>query len=214
MCVLSNCIVLQQGRSLTFPADTIDEKDKFLKDIGMLVDSIINDGTFRSTEPIFNFYAIFTPSNEVSTKLQAASFATYDAALLAERCWRERRTERVCGFRSLQLHDAHNALISSSTPFGLYRDGHELRALYAAHRKTARQACAAVEAGYFGAQGGGCSQMALVGNFPFYGGLGGEFTSVSLVVASPKMALTAAGAKDHDGEQAEWSSRAASRNWP
>lgn len=65
-----------------------------------------------------------------------------------------------------------------STPFGLYRDGHELRGLYSAHRSRARAACRAVREGYFGEGVGGCDQMALISNFPYYGGLGGEFTSV------------------------------------
>jgi hypothetical protein len=62
----------------------------------------------------------------------------------------------------------------ASTPFGLYRDGHELRGIYAAHRKRARAACRAVRDGLF--KDGGCDYAALIGNSDLYGGLGGEFT--------------------------------------
>ncbi|KAL7414016.1 IgA peptidase M64-domain-containing protein [Mrakia frigida] len=116
---------------------THSEKSKFVSDVKRLVASIIDDGTFASTAPLFNFWGVYVESNESGVGSNG---------------------------------------VPKDTPFGLYRDSLELRALYAAHRGRARAACAAVREGYFGSKGGGCDQMALVGNFDYYGGLGGEFT--------------------------------------
>ncbi|TFY63568.1 hypothetical protein EVJ58_g3172 [Rhodofomes roseus] len=54
------------------------------------------------------------------------------------------------------------------TPFGLYRDGTELRGVYYAKPEIARAACF-----YFEDK---CDYPVLMGNDPLYGGLGGEFT--------------------------------------
>ncbi|KAK3841038.1 MAG: IgA peptidase M64-domain-containing protein [Linnemannia gamsii] len=54
------------------------------------------------------------------------------------------------------------------TSFRLYRDGTELRGIYVADPRAAREACRAV--GKYA-----CDFPSLIGNDPYYGGLGGEF---------------------------------------
>ncbi|KAF9934386.1 hypothetical protein FBU30_002210 [Linnemannia zychae] len=54
------------------------------------------------------------------------------------------------------------------TSFRLYRDGTELRGIYVANPRAAREACRAV--GKYA-----CDFPSLIGNDPYYGGLGGEF---------------------------------------
>ncbi|TDL28252.1 hypothetical protein BD410DRAFT_782226 [Rickenella mellea] len=54
------------------------------------------------------------------------------------------------------------------TVFGLYRDGTELRGVYYAKPETAHAACVSM--------GDKCDYPILLGNDPFYGGLGGRFT--------------------------------------
>ncbi|KAI1245984.1 hypothetical protein MGN70_012881 [Eutypa lata] len=53
------------------------------------------------------------------------------------------------------------------TVYGLYRDGTELRSLYYDKPEVARAACQSTDA---------CDYPILLGNDPFYGGLGGPFT--------------------------------------
>ncbi|CED82240.1 Ubiquitin-specific protease [Phaffia rhodozyma] len=113
----------------------LEERGKFMKDVKHLMSSIVEDGTFKSTADLFNFWGVFVPSEESGVGSNGQP---------------------------------------KKTPFGLYRDGHELRALYPGYRRRARKACKLVREGYLGE--GGCDQMAIVGNFAYYGGLGGEFT--------------------------------------
>ncbi|KAG0316947.1 hypothetical protein BGZ99_006605 [Dissophora globulifera] len=54
------------------------------------------------------------------------------------------------------------------TAFRLYRDGTELRGIYVADPRAARQACRAVGQH-------ACDFPSIIGNDPYYGGLGGEF---------------------------------------
>ncbi|KAI0265551.1 IgA peptidase M64-domain-containing protein [Gloeopeniophorella convolvens] len=65
--------------------------------------------------------------------------------------------------------------VPKDTPFGLYRDGTELRGLYYARPQAARAACRAL--------GDRCDYPVLIaraaGNDPLYGGLGGEFTTIT-----------------------------------
>nr|ODN91502.1 guanine nucleotide exchange protein for ADP-robosylation factor [Cryptococcus depauperatus CBS 7855] len=63
-------------------------------------------------------------------------------------------------------------------PFGLYRPGAELRAVFVRHHKKARAACRWFHDGRNGDMGG-CDQPIILGNDPLYGGLGGEFTIVT-----------------------------------
>jgi hypothetical protein len=58
---------------------------------------------------------------------------------------------------------------SKNTPFGLYRDGTELRGIYCSNPSAARKVCQKV--GQYA-----CDFPSLIGNDDFYGGLGGEFT--------------------------------------
>lgn len=57
------------------------------------------------------------------------------------------------------------------SPFGLYRPGRELRAVYVGHAGRAHAACA-----YWQELKGACDQPVLLGNDGLYGGLGGTFT--------------------------------------
>ncbi|KAJ2933385.1 hypothetical protein H1R20_g3718, partial [Candolleomyces eurysporus] len=61
--------------------------------------------------------------------------------------------------------------VPKDTPFGLYRDGTELRAVYYSKPKVARAACDSL--------GSGCDYPVLLGNDPLYGGLGGRFTVIT-----------------------------------
>jgi len=61
------------------------------------------------------------------------------------------------------------------TSFGLYRDGTELRGIYCSKASVARAACTAT---------GTCDFPTLIGNDPYYGGLGGEFTISTSSVTS------------------------------
>ncbi|KAL1923061.1 uncharacterized protein VTP21DRAFT_9437 [Calcarisporiella thermophila] len=54
------------------------------------------------------------------------------------------------------------------TAFGLYREGSELRGIYASKRREAHAACDSIGQS-------SCDFPSLIGNDPYYGGLGGEF---------------------------------------
>jgi hypothetical protein len=53
--------------------DTSDEYDKFMADATRLSEDISNNQTFNTVKPLLNFWAAFSPSNEVST---SALYAT------------------------------------------------------------------------------------------------------------------------------------------
>ncbi|KAI0345646.1 hypothetical protein BDW22DRAFT_1324402 [Trametopsis cervina] len=67
------------------------------------------------------------------------------------------------------------------TPYGLYRDGTELRGVYYSKPEVARSACLSM-----GAQ---CDYPILMGNDPLYGGLGGEFTVITPSLANGPLVL-------------------------
>lgn len=57
---------------------------------------------------------------------------------------------------------------AEDTPFQLYREAGQLRAIYTANAQYARQVCRSMGPG-------GCDYPSLIGNDDYYGGLGGEF---------------------------------------
>ncbi|KAF9453158.1 hypothetical protein P691DRAFT_802037 [Macrolepiota fuliginosa MF-IS2] len=61
--------------------------------------------------------------------------------------------------------------VPKNTPFGLYRDGTELRAVYYDKPEVAHAACDSMQ--------DQCDYPILLGNDPLYGGLGGEFTVIT-----------------------------------
>lgn len=67
------------------------------------------------------------------------------------------------------------------TPFGLYRDGTELRGVYYSNPDAARAACLSL--------GDACDYPILMGNDPLYGGLGGEFTVITPSLANGPLVL-------------------------
>lgn len=67
------------------------------------------------------------------------------------------------------------------TPFGLYRDGTELRGLYANNSDVALMACTSL--------GNKCNYAILLGNDPLYGGLGGEYTTTTASLANGALVL-------------------------
>ncbi|OBZ71631.1 hypothetical protein A0H81_08541 [Grifola frondosa] len=71
--------------------------------------------------------------------------------------------------------------IPKDTPFGLYRDGTELRAVYYSNPDAARAACLSM--------GDRCDYPILMGNDPLYGGLGGEFTVITPSLANGALVL-------------------------
>ncbi|EGN91707.1 hypothetical protein SERLA73DRAFT_128061 [Serpula lacrymans var. lacrymans S7.3] len=71
--------------------------------------------------------------------------------------------------------------VVSVTPFGLYRDGTELRGLYSSKPDTALAACESLQ--------DKCDYAILLGNDPLYGGLGGEFTTITSSLANGALVL-------------------------
>ncbi|OSX57195.1 hypothetical protein POSPLADRAFT_1050237 [Postia placenta MAD-698-R-SB12] len=67
------------------------------------------------------------------------------------------------------------------TPFGLFRDGTELRGVYYSKPEVARAACLSL--------GDKCDYPILMGNDPLYGGLGGEFTVITPSLANGALVL-------------------------
>ncbi|KAF9585805.1 hypothetical protein BGW38_000657 [Lunasporangiospora selenospora] len=108
---------------------TLEERDKFFKDMKRLVNDMFVGDTFQSFLPLYNVHALFRPSKESGIGTNGK--------------WKD-------------------------TSFRLYRDGTELRGIYVANPRAARQACQAV--GRYS-----CDFPSLIGNDPYYGGLGGEF---------------------------------------
>lgn len=53
--------------SLTGRSDTSEEKGKFIADALRLAEDISGNQTFYTVKPVLNFWAAFTPSNEVSS---------------------------------------------------------------------------------------------------------------------------------------------------
>ena len=49
----------------TYILDTQEEKGKFIKDAKRLADDVSNNQTFNTVKPLLNFWAAFTPSDEV-----------------------------------------------------------------------------------------------------------------------------------------------------
>ncbi|KAF9063286.1 IgA peptidase M64-domain-containing protein [Rhodocollybia butyracea] len=67
------------------------------------------------------------------------------------------------------------------TPYGLYRDGTELRAVYYAYPEVADAACTSM--------GQQCDFPILLGNDPLYGGLGGRFTVITSSILNGPLIL-------------------------
>ncbi|KAG9315682.1 IgA peptidase M64-domain-containing protein [Chiua virens] len=70
---------------------------------------------------------------------------------------------------------------ANDTPFGLYRDGTELRGVYANNSDVALAACASL--------GDKCDYAILLANDPLYGGLGGEYTTTTASLANGALVL-------------------------
>ncbi|KAF8558277.1 hypothetical protein OG21DRAFT_1455775 [Imleria badia] len=70
---------------------------------------------------------------------------------------------------------------AKDTSFGLYRDGTELRGLYANKSDVALAACASL--------GNKCDYAILLANDPLYGGLGGEYTTTTASLANGALVL-------------------------
>jgi len=71
--------------------------------------------------------------------------------------------------------------VPKKTPFGLYRDGTELRGVYYDKPEVAHAACDSM--------GDQCDYPILLGNDPLYGGLGGEFTVVTSSILNGPLVL-------------------------
>ncbi|KAL1677233.1 IgA peptidase M64-domain-containing protein [Schizophyllum commune] len=71
--------------------------------------------------------------------------------------------------------------VLKDTPFGLYRNGTELRAVYYGKPEVADAACKSL--------GSQCDYPILLGNSPLYGGLGGRFTVITNSVANGPLIL-------------------------
>ncbi|KAF5360455.1 hypothetical protein D9756_004955 [Leucocoprinus leucothites] len=71
--------------------------------------------------------------------------------------------------------------VPKKTPYGLYRDGTELRAVYYDKPEVAHAACDSMEEQ--------CDFPILLGNDPLYGGLGGEFTVITSSILNGPLVL-------------------------
>ncbi|TRM56946.1 IgA peptidase M64-domain-containing protein [Schizophyllum amplum] len=71
--------------------------------------------------------------------------------------------------------------VLKDTPFGLYRNGTELRAVYYGKPEVADAACKSL--------GSQCDYPILLGNSPLYGGLGGRFTVITNSIANGPLIL-------------------------
>ncbi|EKM79164.1 hypothetical protein AGABI1DRAFT_106739 [Agaricus bisporus var. burnettii JB137-S8] len=71
--------------------------------------------------------------------------------------------------------------VPKKTPYGLYREGTELRAVYYARPEVAHAACDSM--------GDQCNYPILLGNDPLYGGLGGEFTVITSSILNGPLVL-------------------------
>ncbi|KAF8170940.1 IgA peptidase M64-domain-containing protein [Pholiota molesta] len=71
--------------------------------------------------------------------------------------------------------------VPKDTPFGLYRDGTELRGVYYEHPEVGKAACDAM--------GDQCDYPILLGNDPLYGGLGGQFTVITASILNGPLVL-------------------------
>lgn len=89
-------------------------------------------------------------------------------------------TGKLRGAYHVHDHSLHNTF-RPRTPFGLYRDGTELRGLYANNSDVALMACASL--------GNKCNYAILLGNDPLYGGLGGEYTTTTASLANGALVL-------------------------
>ncbi|KAH6911530.1 IgA peptidase M64-domain-containing protein [Coprinopsis sp. MPI-PUGE-AT-0042] len=121
---------------------TLSEREKFVEDAKRLAADVTGNQTFYTVQPLMNFWAAFTPSNESGIGIGG---------------------------------------VAKDTPFGLYRDGTELRGVYYKHPKVARAACQSL--------GSGCDYPILLGNDPLYGGLGGEFTVITSSILNGPLVL-------------------------
>lgn len=125
--------------------------------------------TFRSVTPFVNVWAVYVPS--------------VDSGIL-----------RVLGYPTALNPGIGTNGRAKNTPFGLYRDGTELRGVYCSKRRAARAACRKT-----GPKA--CDYPSLIGNDDFYGGillhcptldvtgLGGEFTITTRSILSGTVVL-------------------------
>ncbi|THH05957.1 hypothetical protein EW146_g9760 [Bondarzewia mesenterica] len=190
--ILSTLPVLgQPGDVFELPLDVqrisdgylASEKDKFIADVRRLVVEISVNQTFQTVAPLLNFWAAFTPSNEVTFASLPFFHSTFVVDLTALR----RAASASAGYRKSEGPSSHDAdsipvlNMNISTPFGLYRDGTELRALYYSKPDIARAACNSL--------GDRCNYPILIGNDPLYGGLGGEFTTITSSIVNAALIL-------------------------
>ena len=148
--------------------DTEAEKDKFFDDALFLATNVTTGQTFDDVLPILNFWAGFSPSVDVCDAHDMRYMVTWISSdLIAEWCRHRRKTSEVrpcfpnfSWWLVLKTRD-------TSTVYGLYRDGTELRGVYYDKPEVARAACQSTDA---------CDYPILLGNDPLYGGLGGTFT--------------------------------------
>ncbi len=60
--------VLTQGR----PIDLLEEREKFIVDALRLAEDVSKNQTFNTVQPILNFWAAFTPSQEVGARMYSS----------------------------------------------------------------------------------------------------------------------------------------------
>ncbi|KAF9562648.1 hypothetical protein CPC08DRAFT_735102 [Agrocybe pediades] len=119
-----------------------EEKQKFINDALRLAEDVSRNQTFNTVQPLLNFWAGFSASEE-------SGVGTHGKP--------------------------------RKTPFGLYRDGTELRGVYYAHPEVGKAACDSL--------GDQCDYPILLGNDPLYGGLGGDFTVITASILNGPLVL-------------------------
>jgi hypothetical protein len=65
-CAFSSVFLHATSSVFTYCTDTMRERDKFLDDAMRLVTDLSANQTFATVRPLLNFWAVFSPSQEVS----------------------------------------------------------------------------------------------------------------------------------------------------
>lgn len=144
-----------------YESDVQSEREKFFNDAKRLAEDVSKNQTFYTVQPLLNFWAAFTPSDEVNCRSCAheESGADLDFRCMNPEWNRDARcAQGVSIFLTFVIcFEYVTNSFSRSTPFELYRDGTELRGVYYGKPEVARAACDAL--------GDRCNYPILLGMF-------------------------------------------------
>ena len=131
-------------------ADVADERGKFIEDARRLAEDVSNNQTFNTVQPLLNFWAGFSPSKEVSfcslinipMVLSKYKLPTVNRVGLASAVFLKSKVQLYIKIFEPTLNLFWSRCFS--TPFGLYRDGTELRGVECSKPEVAKAACDSV----------------------------------------------------------------------